>query len=79
MAETHYENKDQVRRYLQSIRVSGEYLLGIINKVMHTTQQEDMASADPDANAEGPATEAEGTAPAPKQGGAADFDDDFFF
>lgn len=52
MAETHYENKDQVRRYLQSIRVSGEYLLGIINKVMHTTQQEDMASADPDANAE---------------------------
>ncbi len=52
MAETHYENKDQVRRYLQSIRVSGEYLLGIINKVMHTTQQEDTASAGPDANAE---------------------------
>lgn len=46
MAEYHFENKDQVRRYLQSIRVSGEYLLGVINKIMHTTHQESTASED---------------------------------
>ncbi len=51
MAETHYENEDRVRRYLQSIRVSGEYLLGIINKVMNTTHQEKTASAESDPNA----------------------------
>lgn len=51
MAETHYENKDQVQRYLQSIRISGEYLLGIINKVMSTTHQEHTAGADSDSAA----------------------------
>ncbi len=30
MAEAHYEDKELVQRYLQSIRVSGEYLLRII-------------------------------------------------
>ena len=47
MAEAHYEDKELVRRYLQSIRVSGEYLLGIINKVMQTTYQEHVGNPDP--------------------------------
>lgn len=51
MAETHYENKDRVLRYLQSIRVSGKYLLGIINKVMQTTHPEHTASVDSDSTA----------------------------
>lgn len=51
MAETHYEDKEQVLRYLQSIRVSGGYLLEIINKVMQTTHQEHTPGADSDSNA----------------------------
>ena len=46
MAENHYENKEQVLRYLKSIRVSGEYLLGIINKAMCTTHQEPVLRED---------------------------------
>lgn len=52
MAEHHYENKELVRRYLQSIRVSGEYLLGTINRMMHTTRQEHVSCAEPAADAE---------------------------
>ena len=52
MAQTHYENRNQVWRYLQSIRVSGEYLLRVINKVMHTTQQDQTPGADFASNAE---------------------------
>ena len=51
MAEIHYEDKDRVQRYLQSIRISGEYLLGIIDKIMNTTHQEHMASVDSDTDA----------------------------
>ena len=57
------------------LQISDEELLQIPEGI----EQTDPEDFDPDANAEGPATEAEGAAPAPKQGGAADFDDDFFF
>lgn len=50
MAETHYENKDRVLRYLQSIRASGEYLLEIINKIMQTAHQGQAATANSGSN-----------------------------
>ncbi len=40
MAENHYENRDRVERYLQNIRISGEYLLRIINKAMNISNQD---------------------------------------
>ena len=47
MAETYCEDTKRLRRYLQSIRISGEYLLGIIDKVMQTTRQEQTTDAAP--------------------------------
>lgn len=46
LAETHYENKERVRRYLHSIRASGEYLLGVINKAMQTARRDQAPSVD---------------------------------
>lgn len=46
LVENHYENKDRVRRYLHSIRASGEYLLGMINKAMQTARRDHVLSAD---------------------------------
>ena len=43
MAENHYEDREQVFRYLQSIRVSGEYLLrsiDCISQIMNRMQDE---------------------------------------
>ena len=51
MIENNYEDKDRVQRYLRSIHVSGEYLLEIINKVMHTTHQDHAQSANICSNA----------------------------
>lgn len=46
LVENHYENKDRVRRYLHSIRASGEYLLGMINKAMQTACRDRVLSVD---------------------------------
>ncbi len=51
MAEKHYENKEQVLRHLKSIRVSGEYLLGILDKVMYAAHQGAVPGEDPCPNA----------------------------
>ena len=48
MAANHYEDKELVMRYLQSIRISGEYLLGTINKAMQTTHQDEADQPDAD-------------------------------
>ncbi len=40
MAENHFDDKAQVLRYLKSIRISGEYLLAAMDRVMHTANQE---------------------------------------
>ena len=47
LAEKHYDNKDRVQRYLHSIRVSGEYLLEVINKAAQTNWQGFVPSVDP--------------------------------
>lgn len=40
MAETYTDNKEQLLRYLESIRVSGEYLLAVVERAMQTTGQD---------------------------------------
>ena len=46
MAENHYEDKEMLLRYLRSIRVSGEYLLGTINRAMEAAGQDNALSSD---------------------------------
>ncbi len=46
LAENHYENRDRVRRYLHSIRASGEYLLEVVNNATQTTLREPVPGAD---------------------------------
>ena len=43
MAENHYEDRELVLRYLNSIRISGEYLLKTINRAMQVTNQDPAA------------------------------------
>ena len=47
MAETYCDDKDMLLRYLESIRISGEYLLQELEKAMHMTGSEDLKE-DPD-------------------------------
>ena len=37
MAETYYEDRDLLMRYLESIRISGEYLLHVLNQAMENS------------------------------------------
>lgn len=40
MAETYYEDRDLLMRYLESIRISGEYLLKSVDRLMAVTRRE---------------------------------------
>lgn len=42
MAETYCDDKDMLLRYLESIRISGEYLLQELEKAMHMSRPEDV-------------------------------------
>ena len=47
LVERHYESKDRVHRYLQSIRISGEYLLDMIDKTMQANRNNKVPHGDP--------------------------------